>query len=100
MVLLSIYLIILLLFVAFGVDAAFSYKYNQLLGISKIDGLAICSGFMTSHVLPVFFTWPYVPEVVSISNCDVFKHDNKIVYIPDFSLSMENQFMKHVAELM
>lgn len=38
--------------IAFGVDAVFSYKYNQLLGICKNDGLAICSGFMTSHVLP------------------------------------------------
>ncbi|KAM7460307.1 hypothetical protein LguiB_036355 [Lonicera macranthoides] len=38
--------------VAFGVDAAFSYKYNQRLGICDRDGLAICSGFTTSHVIP------------------------------------------------
>lgn len=38
-----LFLIILLLFAAFGVDAAFSYKYNQLLGISRIDGLALPS---------------------------------------------------------
>ncbi|KAI3458683.1 hypothetical protein Pfo_015346, partial [Paulownia fortunei] len=38
--------------VAFGVDAAFSYKYNQQLGICSNDGLAICSGFNTSHVIP------------------------------------------------
>ncbi|XAR72004.1 hypothetical protein NMG60_11018490 [Bertholletia excelsa] len=38
--------------IAFGVDAAFSYKYNQQLGVCNQDGLAICSGFTTSHVLP------------------------------------------------
>ncbi|KAA8534193.1 hypothetical protein F0562_031614 [Nyssa sinensis] len=38
--------------VAFGVDAAFSYKYNQQLGFCDNDGLAICSGFTTSHVIP------------------------------------------------
>ncbi|KAK6135871.1 hypothetical protein DH2020_030358 [Rehmannia glutinosa] len=38
--------------VAFGVDAAFSYKYNQQFGICSKDGLAICSGFNTSHVIP------------------------------------------------
>lgn len=38
--------------VAFGVDAAFSYKYNQQLGICKNTGLAISSGFTTSHVIP------------------------------------------------
>ncbi|KAI5670650.1 hypothetical protein M9H77_11014 [Catharanthus roseus] len=39
--------------IAFGVDAAFSYRYNQRLGICKTDGLAICSGFMTSHAIPI-----------------------------------------------
>ncbi|XP_042511953.1 actin-related protein 5 isoform X2 [Macadamia integrifolia] len=38
--------------VAFGVDAAFSYKYNQELGLCNNDGLAISSGFSTSHVIP------------------------------------------------
>lgn len=38
--------------VAFGVDAAFSYKYNQQLGICNDTGLAITSGFTTSHVIP------------------------------------------------
>ncbi|XP_043718303.1 actin-related protein 5 isoform X1 [Telopea speciosissima] len=38
--------------IAFGVDAAFSYKYNQELGLCNNDGLAICSGFSTSHVIP------------------------------------------------
>ncbi|KAG8380737.1 hypothetical protein BUALT_Bualt06G0047200 [Buddleja alternifolia] len=38
--------------VAFGVDAAFSYKYNHQLGVCNSDGLAICSGFNTSHVIP------------------------------------------------
>ncbi|PKA65979.1 Actin-related protein 5 [Apostasia shenzhenica] len=38
--------------IAFGVDAAFSYKMNQLHGICDEDGLAICSGFSTSHVVP------------------------------------------------
>ncbi|KAJ9545576.1 hypothetical protein OSB04_025283 [Centaurea solstitialis] len=38
--------------IAFGVDAAFSYKYNQQLGICDRNGLAICSGFTTSHVIP------------------------------------------------
>ncbi|OUZ99281.1 Actin-related protein [Macleaya cordata] len=38
--------------VAFGVDAAFSYKYNQQLGICDKDGLAISAGLTTSHVIP------------------------------------------------
>ncbi|RAL45650.1 hypothetical protein DM860_009514 [Cuscuta australis] len=38
--------------IAFGVDAAFSYKYNQQLGICNNDGLVISSGFSTSHVIP------------------------------------------------
>nr|GMD56018.1 actin-related protein 5 isoform X1 [Ipomoea batatas]GME09217.1 actin-related protein 5 isoform X1 [Ipomoea batatas] len=38
--------------IAFGVDAAFSYKYNQQLGICDKDGLVISSGFNTSHVIP------------------------------------------------
>ncbi|MBA0780829.1 hypothetical protein Gotri_004885 [Gossypium trilobum] len=38
--------------VAFGVDAVFSYKYNQLHGICEKDGLAICPGFTTTHVIP------------------------------------------------
>ncbi|KAF9611799.1 hypothetical protein IFM89_035784 [Coptis chinensis] len=38
--------------VAFGVDAAFCYKYNQRLGICDKDGLALCSGFSTSHAIP------------------------------------------------
>jgi len=40
-------------FSAFGVDAAFSYTYNQRLGICNKEGLAVCSGFNTSHVIPV-----------------------------------------------
>ncbi|KAL0003141.1 hypothetical protein SO802_016922 [Lithocarpus litseifolius] len=39
-------------FVAFGVDAAFSYKYNQQLGVCGKDGLALCPGFTTTHVIP------------------------------------------------
>ncbi|GKU91961.1 hypothetical protein SLEP1_g5758 [Rubroshorea leprosula] len=38
--------------IAFGVDAAFSYKYNQQHGICDKDGLAISPGFSTSHVIP------------------------------------------------
>ncbi|XP_075671677.1 actin-related protein 5 isoform X1 [Castanea sativa] len=38
--------------VAFGVDAAFSYKYNQQLGVCAKDGLALCPGFTTTHVIP------------------------------------------------
>ncbi|KAE9465274.1 hypothetical protein C3L33_02818, partial [Rhododendron williamsianum] len=38
--------------VAFGVDAAFSYKYNQQLGVCNKDGLVISSGFSTSHAIP------------------------------------------------
>ncbi|KAK8950450.1 Actin-related protein 5 [Platanthera guangdongensis] len=37
---------------AFGVDAAFGYKFNQQKGICSEDGLAICSGFTTSHIIP------------------------------------------------
>ena len=40
---------------AFGVDAAFSYKYNQQQGVCAKDGLALCPGFTTTHVIPVFF---------------------------------------------
>ncbi|KAH7855096.1 hypothetical protein Vadar_021202 [Vaccinium darrowii] len=38
--------------VAFGVDAVFSYKYNQQLGVCDKDGLVVCSGFSTSHAIP------------------------------------------------
>ncbi|KAK6929361.1 Actin family [Dillenia turbinata] len=55
---------------AFGVDAAFSYKYNQQLGVCDKDGLAICSGFATSHVIPIKvdheisrFTWEKVEDL-------------------------------------
>jgi len=40
---------------AFGVDAAFSYKYNQQHGVCDKDGLALCPGFNTTHVIPVCF---------------------------------------------
>ncbi|KAM7265143.1 hypothetical protein ACFE04_017886 [Oxalis oulophora] len=38
--------------VAFGVDAAFSYVYNQHHGVCDKDGIAICPGFSTTHVIP------------------------------------------------
>ncbi|PON44772.1 Actin-related protein [Parasponia andersonii] len=38
--------------IAYGVDAAFSYKYNQQHGVCAQDGLAICPGFCTTHVIP------------------------------------------------
>ncbi|XP_019432978.1 PREDICTED: actin-related protein 5 isoform X3 [Lupinus angustifolius] len=38
--------------IAFGVDAAFSYKYNQQQGVCAKDGLALCPGFITTHVIP------------------------------------------------
>lgn len=44
------------IFAAYGVDAAFSYKYNQQRGICDKDGLAICPGFTTTHVIPVWFS--------------------------------------------
>ncbi|CAA6656803.1 unnamed protein product [Spirodela intermedia] len=46
--------------VAFGIDAAFSYKYNQHLGICNDDGLAICTGLTTSHVIPFVHGEPVV----------------------------------------
>ncbi|KAM2281002.1 hypothetical protein ACFX1S_041656 [Malus domestica] len=39
--------------IAYGVDAAFSYKYNQRHGFCDKDGLAICPGFTTTYVIPV-----------------------------------------------
>ncbi|GKB13764.1 ankyrin repeat-containing protein [Tanacetum coccineum] len=44
---------VLHLYTAFGVDVVFSYTYNQQCGICDKDGLAICSGFNTSHVILV-----------------------------------------------
>ncbi|KAF8395541.1 hypothetical protein HHK36_019489 [Tetracentron sinense] len=38
--------------VAFGVDAVFSYKYNQQIGVCDKDGLAVWSGLNTSHIIP------------------------------------------------
>ncbi|XP_028776185.1 actin-related protein 5-like isoform X1 [Neltuma alba] len=38
--------------IAFGVDGAFSYKYNQHHGVCNKDGLAMCPGFTTTHVIP------------------------------------------------
>lgn len=46
---------VFLVIAAFGVDAAFSYKYNQQLGICNNNGLVICSGFNTMHVIPVCY---------------------------------------------
>eukprot|EP00249_Psilotum_nudum_P017779 c26484_g1_i2 orf=45-2201(+) len=39
--------------IAFGVDGIFSYNYNQRLGICEADGLAICSGYTTTHAIPI-----------------------------------------------
>ncbi|XP_042378950.1 actin-related protein 5-like isoform X1 [Zingiber officinale] len=39
--------------IAFGVDAIFSYKLNQQYGRCYEDGLTVCSGFSTSHVIPI-----------------------------------------------
>ncbi|CAN6705061.1 unnamed protein product [Malus baccata var. baccata] len=39
--------------IVYGVDAAFSYKYNQRHGVCDKDGLAICPGFTTTYVIPV-----------------------------------------------
>ncbi|KAF3333647.1 actin-related protein 5-like isoform X1 [Carex littledalei] len=47
--------------VAFGVDAAFSYKYNQNLGICAEDGIALSVGYMTSHSIP-FLKGEPLPE--------------------------------------
>ncbi|XP_073113222.1 actin-related protein 5 isoform X3 [Elaeis guineensis] len=38
--------------IAFGIDSAFSYKFNQQHGICTEDGLAVCAGVTTSHVIP------------------------------------------------
>ncbi|XP_027329744.1 actin-related protein 5-like isoform X1 [Abrus precatorius] len=38
--------------IAFGVDIAFSYKYNQQQGVCAKDGLALCPGFTATHVIP------------------------------------------------
>ncbi|KAI5407404.1 actin-related protein 5 isoform X1 [Lathyrus oleraceus] len=38
--------------IAFGVDASFSYKYNQQRSVCDKDGLAMCPGFATTHVIP------------------------------------------------
>ncbi|RWR95406.1 actin-related protein 5-like protein isoform X1 [Cinnamomum micranthum f. kanehirae] len=53
--------------VAFGVDSAFSYKYNQQLGLCYSDGLAICSGYTTCHVIP-FINGEPVIEATSRTN--------------------------------
>lgn len=45
---------------AFGVDAAFSYKYNQNLGICAEDGIALSVGYMTSHSIPVSKIYPRI----------------------------------------
>ena len=74
LVVVTIYLLIrlamLMLFltiwiVAFGIDNAFSYKYNQKLGNCGEDGLAISCEHGTCHVVPVsscpryaFHQWP------------------------------------------
>ncbi|KAK6933159.1 Actin family [Dillenia turbinata] len=52
--------------IAFGVDAAFSYKYNQQCGVCGEDGLAICSGFATSHAIPHSYIYGF-PELLSLS---------------------------------
>ncbi|GAU12748.1 hypothetical protein TSUD_122410 [Trifolium subterraneum] len=64
--------------IAFGVDAAFSYKYNQQRSVCDKDGLAMCPGFATTHVIPVLlnsqyrarFTWEKV-EDLKMEHCYV-----------------------------
>ena len=55
-------------FSAFGVDAAFSYTYNQRLGICDKEGLAVSSGFNTSHVIPVSLTFFVFPDLQALIN--------------------------------
>ncbi len=40
----------------FGSDGMFSYAYNQRLGLCESDGLLVCSGHTTTHVIPVSFS--------------------------------------------
>ncbi|KAL5994330.1 Actin-related protein 5 [Asimina triloba] len=40
---------------AFVVDAA--YNYNQKTGLCYYDGLAICAGFTTSHIILEHRIW-------------------------------------------
>lgn len=56
---------------AFGVDAAFSYKFNQQKGICSDDGLAVSSGFTTSHIIP-FVEGEPVLEACSRTNVGGF----------------------------
>ncbi|KAG1339243.1 actin-related protein 5-like [Cocos nucifera] len=46
--------------IAFGIDAAFSYKFNQQHGICTEDGLAVCAGVTTSHVIPFVKGEPFL----------------------------------------
>ncbi|TQD85152.1 hypothetical protein C1H46_029240 [Malus baccata] len=41
--------------ISFSSFAAFSYKYNQQIGVCDKDGLAICPCFTTTYVIPVCF---------------------------------------------
>lgn len=54
---------------AYGVDAAFSYKYNEQHGVCDRDGLAICPGFTTTHVIPVWFPSLVVCFIQAIKPC-------------------------------
>lgn len=66
-------------FTAFGVDAAFSYKYNQQLGICDEDGLTICSGFTTSHVIPVCnLSWRFIYVIMIITTKCIAYYQHKI----------------------
>ncbi|KAJ6799115.1 actin-related protein 5 [Iris pallida] len=53
--------------IAFGVDAAFSYKFNQQLGICNEDGLAIYSGLSTSHAIPFLMGEPVIDACCRIN---------------------------------
>lgn len=82
---------------AFGVDAAFSYKYNQLHGICKKDGIVVCPGFTTTHTIPVCIC-DYIGCVFGLKIKYAAIGLRMLICLIGYSLSMENLFIKDPAE--
>lgn len=67
--------VVLAAITAYGVDAAFSYKYNEQHGVCDRDGLAICPGFTATHVIPVWFPSLVVCLIQAIKSCILAKNE-------------------------
>ncbi|GLJ40957.1 hypothetical protein SUGI_0847740 [Cryptomeria japonica] len=69
--------------IAFGIDAAFSYNYNQQIGNCDDDGLVVYSGHNTSHVIPVLRGEPVMEACcrTNIGGSHITEYMNKLLLL-------------------